>query len=150
MITMNTVLSLIKTIGTEMKHCILYICDFKVKLSKHSPMLSTCSLIYVNDASNRHSGYSIHSTHLVTPRLWKGPSMCNSESLSCRLSNTEQSSVSGAVLGSLLSGDREPDRIVFIVPFEVTTPFQRPRYSYVLIMEENKKKGRVRGKGSCL
>lgn len=75
--------------------------------------------------------------------------MCHGESLSCRLSNTEQSSVSGAVSGSLLSGAREPDRIVSIVSFEVTTPFQRPRYSYVLKMEGNKKRVESGGRAAA-
>lgn len=57
----------------EMKHCILYICDFKVKLSKHSQAVSTFSLIYVNDAQTRHSGYSIHSICLITPNFGKTP-----------------------------------------------------------------------------
>lgn len=130
-------------------YCILYICDFKVKLSKHSQIVSTFSPVYVNIAPNRHSGYSIHSTYLVTPRLWEDPAMCNGESLSCRPANTEQNSVSGAVLCSLLSGDREPDRIVFIIPFEVTTPFQRPSYSYVLIMEENKERVESGGRAAA-
>lgn len=33
-------MSLIKTVGMEMKHSILYICDFKVKLSKYSRTVS--------------------------------------------------------------------------------------------------------------
>lgn len=38
---MNTVLLLIKTIGMEMKQCLLYICDFKVKLRKYSQAASS-------------------------------------------------------------------------------------------------------------
>lgn len=34
-------MSLIETISMETKHCILYICDFKVKLSKYSWPMST-------------------------------------------------------------------------------------------------------------
>lgn len=37
---MNTVLSFIKTIGMEMKQCLLHICDFRVKLSKYSQTVS--------------------------------------------------------------------------------------------------------------
>lgn len=54
--------------------------------------------------------------------------------------------------GSLLSGGREQDSIVFTVSFEVTAPYKRPSYSHVLaINHENggkPEKGRVR-KGSC-
>lgn len=34
-------MSPIKTTGVEMIHCILYICDYKVKLSKYSWTVST-------------------------------------------------------------------------------------------------------------
>lgn len=38
---MDTVLSLIKANGMEIKHCLLDVCDFKVKLSKYSQTVST-------------------------------------------------------------------------------------------------------------
>lgn len=46
--------------------------------------------------------------------------------------------------GSLLSGGREQDSIVFTISFEVTAPHERPSYSHVLAVnrdpEENPKR----------
>lgn len=57
------------------------------------------------------------------------------------------------VSGSLLSGGRERNWIVFIVPFEVTIPCERPRYPHIPAVNHEDggkpKKGRVR-KGNCL
>lgn len=68
--------------------------------------------------------------------------MCHGDTLSGRLSNTEQSSVFGVMSGSLICGDREPDGIVIIVP--KAEVFLRPEDG------GKQKRGRVKGKGSCL
>lgn len=52
------------------------------------------------------------------------------------------------VSGSLLSGGRERNWIVFIVPFEVTIPCERPSYPHIPAVNHEDggkpKKGRVR------